>query len=913
MIEKIRGIKINGRCFEKEANLKFFPGTNDRISLVYGKNGSGKSTISDAFMHIAINDFPNDFSASLIDESGRVIPSTGSDSVFVFNEKYIDENVKIDADGLGSIVLLGNQVDLQSEIERYTRLQQELNMNYSKAQADYELFDQKTNPISPEYHFERIKRTLQSGWAVDDAKIRGNKINSKVTDGVIKEICGLSVSDTATKLKRQFDETSALLEKVSDTTVSYPQQIPTIHLDSTYEKKLCELLSQSIERPVLSERETLILSVIQNGKQHFVESAQEDFSKPETSVCPYCFRPIDDEYKNSLITNINRVLNKDVDNHRDQLQAWEFPEFSGDYSCYNDLDATLVEKIINQAKVCANIVTKYKNAISTKENNIYTPLHIEVLGLQNSVTQLNMLLSQLEEKRQEFVDAVQKRQNLVQHLISLNKQIAHLQIKQMYLDYQKQIQAKEEAKNKVLAEEGKYNEVVLHLKQLEQDKANAGLAITNINNALDYVFFKHGRLSIELKGTKYYLKSSGKDVKPKDISLGERNIIGLCYFFTQILSNQDIGKLYQREELIVIDDPVSSFDYENKVGIISYIRYQVNRVIWGNTKSKVLILSHDLSTVFDLKKALDDICNSKKRNASFLKTSYSSLELYDRELRQFNKSRSEYAELLKRVYQFADAENPSDNIAIGNIMRRTLEVFATFFYREGVTNIMSTPTIIEALGDHSAYFENLMCRLVLHGESHFEEQVYNLHDDTNFYEFISDGEKQRTARDILCFIYLLNPLHIKAYFRESTAAFEKISNWAKNIPDNGAFEVVSKRTIPLFDFPISAGVGNEILDNAVLSETFETDEVNCDFALRVSGDSMEPNIPDESTILVKKSDDIAEGEIGAFYLNGAVYCKRLTYKNGKVFLCSDNPKYKPIEVHEEDRLTPYGRIVQVVV
>ena len=50
------------------------------------------------------------------------------------------------------------------------------------------------------------------------------------------------------------------------------------------------------------------------------------------------------------------------------------------------------------------------------------------------------------------------------------------------------------------------------------------------------------------------------------MSLGERNIIALCYFFTQILSNQDIGKLYQDEELVVIDDPISSFDFENKVG-----------------------------------------------------------------------------------------------------------------------------------------------------------------------------------------------------------------------------------------------------------------------------------------------------------------------------------------------------------
>ena len=109
-----------------------------------------------------------------------------------------------------------------------------------------------------------------------------------------------------------------------------------------------------------------------------------------------------------------------------------------------------------------------------------------------------------------------------------------------------------------------------------------------------------------MKDDKYYLKSNGNNVKPKDISLGERNIIALCYFFTQILSNQEVEKLYQTEELIIIDDPVSSFDFENKVGIISFLRYQINRIVRGNQSSKILLLSHDLETVFHLRKALDD-------------------------------------------------------------------------------------------------------------------------------------------------------------------------------------------------------------------------------------------------------------------------------------------------------------------
>lgn len=54
MFENISGIKIKGDMFEGEKTFKFFSkesknAYSTRISVVYGKNGSGKSTITKAF------------------------------------------------------------------------------------------------------------------------------------------------------------------------------------------------------------------------------------------------------------------------------------------------------------------------------------------------------------------------------------------------------------------------------------------------------------------------------------------------------------------------------------------------------------------------------------------------------------------------------------------------------------------------------------------------------------------------------------------------------------------------------------------------------------------------------------------------------------------------------------------------
>ena len=912
MIEKVKGLSICGRCFSKKTNLAFFPNDNDRIAIVYGKNGSGKSTISDGFSQIASGEDTEELSASLIDRADNEIGLVPESKIFVFNEKYIDENVKIDADGLGTIILLGGQVDLQADIDRYTALLAAAQEEHDAAQTALESFENKNNPLSPDYHFARIKKVLQGDWATTDAAIKGNKINSKVTEEVVREIGGLSVSETKEQLQQKFDETKALLDKVADVTTSYPVPIGGVEFTDGFERVICDLLAKLVEKPVLTERESMILSMIQSGRQSIVEAAKNDFSDGATTVCPYCFREIDDEYRRSLINSINKVLNKDVDEHKAELRAISFPGFGQDYSHFTDLDAGLVKEIQEQIENCQKLIEQYKAAIQLKLNSIYNPVNMAPIGLENSIQQLNVLLSKLESKRQEFVDAIQRRKAILRDLLLINKKIAHLQIGQAYRDYLKQQREMRAAEAKLQTKQKEVNETSEHLKALELQKSNVGLAIENINNALDYVFFSHGRLSIELKNDKYYLKSNGNDVKPKSVSLGERNIIALCYFFTQILSNQDIGRLYQDEELVVIDDPISSFDFENKVGISSFLRYQTHKIIKGNAKSKILFLTHDLSTFSDLQKIADEMEKSFKKQKLGVSIKGRAFELQGRTLSDPIKSINEYRDLLNMIFSYAMGNTEGLSLVIGNSMRRALEAFSTFIYGTGIAEVSFDPKVVKSLGNHSRYFENLMYRLVLHGESHFETRVYALQDDLSFYRFISEEEKQRTCKEVLCFMYCLNPDHIESHIPD---AIREIQKWMADISTNEEFDIKDnpqKRIIHLYDIPLSAGLGEDILDSDTPFVEYETDIEDGDFALHVSGDSMEPEIPDGSIVFVKKQSEIADGISGAFFLNGEVYCKKLLHKDGEVFLCSDNAKYKPIEIHDGDTLIVYGKIVKVL-
>lgn len=115
-------------------------------------------------------------------------------------------------------------------------------------------------------------------------------------------------------------------------------------------------------------------------------------------------------------------------------------------------------------------------------------------------------------------------------------------------------------------------------------------------------------------------------------------------------------------------------------------------------------------------------------------------------------------------------------------MRRLLEAFSTFTYKKGIDDISCNETILQEINDADLrhYFKNLMYRLVLNGDSHMLERTNSL-EDIDYLTFLSSTEKQRTAREIICFIFLLNKQHVLAHLGENMDIETNINNWCNDI------------------------------------------------------------------------------------------------------------------------------------
>lgn len=108
----------------------------------------------------------------------------------------------------------------------------------------------------------------------------------------------------------------------------------------------------------------------------------------------------------------------------------------------------------------------------------------------------------------------------------------------------------------------------------------------------------------------------------------------------------------------------------------------------------------------------------------------------------------------------------------------------------------------------------------------------------------------------------------------------------------------------VYDQPSAAGLGNYLDDPAFHVEQYPANEVpeGTEFGVRISGSSMEPNIPDGSTVFVQSRSTIEPGKIGIFLLNGEARCKKLMVDRDRnqIRLVSFNSAFEDRVIEECD-------------
>lgn len=498
--------------------------------------------------------------------------------------------------------------------------------------------------------------------------------------------------------------------------------------------------------------------------------------KSDKDICPYCFQKLTDEYKKQILSSLENIFNPDIKNHQHALENKKVQT----QNLLSDLNISQEMQILdeNLLKEISSQIKQYEETINQKINekikNPFMPLNLDK-NFNNLVAAINQNLDKLEQKRQNFQEQKKQANELKAELDELNNKLAYHEIKANFKDYEEKSRIKDKLEQKNTHNNRRLETIKTKQAELNAQKEQINIAQDKINQHLKYIFFKEGRLELSEPNSQkqYTLKSNSNSVEAKDVSTGERNAIALSYFFTEIFSGEDEKDFYQKPKFIVIDDPISSFDFENKVGIMSFLNYQIKEIINNCNESKIIILTHDLMSAFDIQKIISSLPQIKINNKN--EVIFIQKELKNNKLVDFGKKYSEYKTLLNEIYDYATNSNQmSNSVNIGNTMRKVLEAFGTFNYQCGIEELATDEDIMIGLQpDNQKYFKNLMYRLILNTESHTQDKTKSL----DFFSHIDEIEKQKTAQDILSLLCLLNEVHLKKYFKDDSKISHIKSNW----------------------------------------------------------------------------------------------------------------------------------------
>ncbi|MCD8102299.1 MAG: AAA family ATPase, partial [Alistipes sp.] len=410
----------------------------------------------------------------------------------------------------------------------------------------------------------------------------------------------------------------------------------------------------------------------------------------ESTHCEFCGQLLPDARISELnkhfsdeFSKLQEAISKGIEWIESNYQVLNFPHSSLLYEEYVPEYQEYLMQFTEIIDLLNNSLTTWKNCLKDKQQNPFETATEQLINIPEK-TILNY-----REIYKAILDCIDKHNNKFQNLeeeIKIAKQKLELHYVAEEVNQYDYFRKKEQVENYILSQREKSYEIDalnITITSLRSSLANEHLGEKEFN-AMLHKFLGRNDLSIMHREEGGYNIKRYQNETASNISLseGEKTAIGLVYFITKLKEN---GNKIE-ETIIVLDDPISSFDSNHLFHANYYIKQECE-----NAK-QLFIFTHNFRFFALLK---DWVCTKRKKNEanknvdlfhlyliksftqdnirhSYIDNAYNVLRNFD----------SEYHLLFSEVKQFS--ENPKlDYISthtIANISRQLLESFLSFKY-----------------------------------------------------------------------------------------------------------------------------------------------------------------------------------------------------------------------------------------
>ena len=640
--------------------------TDRKVNIIYGLNGSGKSTISN-FLYDQDN---KDFKSCTVDISDDEL-------VLVYNKRFIRDNF-YDADSLKGIFSLSKaNKDIEENInslnKELVKLDSKKQTNENKRLEQDQLINTKRS------------KAQETVWAIRKNHTGGDRILEYCLEGLKgkkETLFGylLSIPLPTFKPSKDIAKLKNEVEKIQgDSATTYQTLNPIGEAASEIEKH------QIFSEIVIGKTDSLVADLINKLENSDWVSAGLKYinlhAETEGVKCPFCQEQtitkilsneleeyFDDAYKNSLALILEKQREYEIiSSNLLELDQYETSPFAIDR----------ISDLALRHQALRDLYSANKAKITLKHSK--PSLAIELQNTSIAREEFNSLLRDI---NSEIKSHNLKLQNVKEERNKLKEEFWNL----MRWEYDQTISAWnndsknfDQWKNKAQADSvilnSNISEKQLKVAKLQKSTVNIESAIASINRGLfdlgitEFTLEKHKDILYKI------VRTGVKSTEFSSLSEGEKMIISFLYF-CELCRGKRTATEINRKKIAIIDDPVSSLSHNYVFNI-----GQLLKTDFFNSKDfqQVFVLTHSLYFFYELAD------NNHTRRTETQKL----FRLHKNELgSQFIPMKYEEIQNDYHSYWYVVTDPSQPPALIANCMRNIIEYFFNFIRKSDLSNVI---------------------------------------------------------------------------------------------------------------------------------------------------------------------------------------------------------------------------------
>ncbi|EPM6339951.1 AAA family ATPase [Vibrio parahaemolyticus] len=680
--------------------------TDKKVNIIYGLNGSGKSTFSNYFYKPS-------------DEKFQKCSHTDDDSkILVYNQDFIMDNFYTEDTINGIFSLSKENKEAKEKIEQIAK---ELDQKKIDSEKYRDKIHKQKDDISKAK--EKAQKVV---WDIKKNYSGGDRVLEFCLTGLMGRKETLfehlaSIPLASVKPKKTIEQLKEDVAAINGDKATTHSVLPKITLSELSVEDI-ELLNEVI---VGNEDSAVAKLITELNNSDWVSDGLQYLDNIEDDTCPFCqsktitadlikqIRDYFDESYEESKTKISNILikyKKIVDSFPD-LETYKTTPFAADKLAEMTESHSLIHEILN-------------SNLRKVEQKEHTPsIKVELESFSAHVTTFNQYVEQVNQSIGAHNQRIANSSNELQKIKNEFWQIVRWEYDQTIKSFDT-IESDGDAEIKKLT--ASKNTVDSDIVSLEEDRVkyqkqtiSMEESIININKGLSDIGITD--FYIESCGDELYrlVRSGSEGSIFLSLSEGEKMIISFLYFRELFRGKQTADEAHVKK-IAVIDDPVSSLSH-----IFVYNIGQLIKNDFFNSKNleQVFVLTHSLYFFYEL---VDANHNRRKANQSLFRLS-KNMKGTTIDTMNYEEVQNDY----QSYWSVINDENQPPAL-IANCMRNVVEYFFNFVQKSDLSNVMQKPELQEV--KYQAFIR------YINRESHSLGQ--NIFDFKEFdYEAFRDGLK----------------------------------------------------------------------------------------------------------------------------------------------------------------------------